>query len=193
MRTTKTFGTMTLLITLAIAGCKKDDTETPGVPEPVNENEVITTMRITFDDQGAGPDKVWEYRDVDGDGGNPAVITADTLAPNSTYHGTLVLLNESVTPVDTSSNEVLAENTVHQFFYQVAGTNVTFAYADTDDHGMPVGLRTTATTTTASAGTVTVTLRHEPNKSGANVAAGDITNAGGSTDVQVTFPAVVHP
>lgn len=180
-----------LLAASAITGCKKDD-DTPATPEPVNENELITTLRITFDDQGAGPDKVWEFRDADGDGGAPAVITADTLLPGATYHASLILLNESVSPVDTSSNEVLEEGVAHQFFYQVNGVGITFAYADADDNGKPIGLRTTATTTGPGSGTVKVTLRHEPDKNGANVAAGDITNAGGSTDLEVTFPAVVH-
>jgi hypothetical protein len=188
---TMKYAWLLLFAASAATACKKDE-DAPSMPEPVNENEVITTMRITFDDQGGGPDKVWQFRDADGDGGSPAVITADTLMPNAAYHASLLLLNESVSPVDTSSNEVLDENTLHQFFYQVSGVNVSFAYADTDDHGQPVGLATTATTTTPSNGTVRVTLRHEPDKSGANVAAGDITNAGGSTDIEVTFPAVVH-
>jgi hypothetical protein len=34
-------------------------------------------------------------------------------------------------------------------------------------------------------------LRHLPNKSAAGVAAGDITNAGGATDAQVTYPIVI--
>lgn len=180
-----------LLAASAITGCKKDD-ETPATPAPVNENELITTLRITFVDQGAGPDKVWQFRDADGDGGAPAVITADTLLPNATYHASLLLLNESVSPVDTASNEVLEEGVAHQFFYQVSGVGLAFAYADTDGNGKPIGLSTTASTATPGAGTVRVTLRHEPDKNGANVAAGDITNAGGSTDLEVIFPAVVH-
>lgn len=191
LKKTNKYVLLTLLGTSVLAACKKDD-DTPSTPAPVNENEVITTMRITFDDQGAGPDKVWEFRDADGDGGDPATLTADTLLPNSTYHASLLLLNESVDPVDTSSNEVLEENTLHQFFYQVSGVNVTFTYADTDDDGRPVGLQTHVATGTASAGTVKVTLRHEPDKGAAGVAAGDITNAGGSTDIEVDFPAVVH-
>jgi hypothetical protein len=42
-------------------------------------------------------------------------------------------------------------------------------------------------TSSAGSGTLTITLRHEPNKDGDNVADGDITNAGGETDVEVTF------
>ncbi|MBS1581367.1 MAG: type 1 periplasmic binding fold superfamily protein [Bacteroidetes bacterium] len=180
-----------LLAASAITGCKKDD-ETPATPAPVNENEVLTTLRITFVDQGSGPVKVWEFRDVDGDGGAPPTITADTLLTNAAYHASLLLLNESVSPVDTASHEVWDENTLHQFFYQVNGANIAFTYADADDNGHPVGLTTDVSTTDPSTGTVKVTLRHEPDKGAPGVAAGNITNAGGSTDLEVTFPAVVH-
>jgi hypothetical protein len=43
----------------------------------------------------------------------------------------------------------------------------------------------------AAAGTVVVILRHEPLKSAAGVATGSITNAGGATDAQVTYPVQV--
>ena len=36
-------------------------------------------------------------------------------------------------------------------------------------------------------GTITITLRHEPNKGGEGVSNGDITNAGGETDAQVSY------
>ena len=53
--------------------------------------------------------------------------------------------------------------------------------------GNPVGLSSTVTTTDAGSGNVTVVLRHEPDKSGDGVAAGDISNAGGEIDIEVTF------
>lgn len=185
--------TTALIAAMVLASaCKKDKDTTPTGPAPVNENEVLTTLRITFDDQGAGPDKVWEFRDIDGDGGTAPVITADTLAPNATYHATLLLLNEAADPVDTASHEVWDEGTLHQFFYQASGVDATFSYADADADGHPVGLSTHVATGNAGAGSVKVTLRHEPDKGAAGVAAGDITNAGGSTDIEVVFPAVVQ-
>jgi hypothetical protein len=191
MKTNMKYALMLLIAASAITGCKKDDDEET-TPPPVQENEVLTTLRVTFDDQGPGSDKVWEYRDVDGDGGNPAVITADTLLANANYTGTLLLLNESVSPVDTSINEVIDEATIHQFFYQVFGANITFHYADMDSNGKPIGIQTTVNTGTASSGTTKVTLIHECVKTAPGVSDGDITNAGGSTDIEVTFPAVVN-
>ena len=46
-------------------------------------------------------------------------------------------------------------------------------------------------TNAAGSGELQVVLRHEPDKFGANVSAGDITNAGGETDIEVMIPYVV--
>lgn len=187
------YTTWLLAGTLVFAGCKKDKEEDPITPAPVNENEVITTMIITFHDTTGGtPDKVWKFRDADGDGGNAPVITVDTLLANKVYHGSLLLLNETANPIDTSSNEVLEENTIHQFFYQVTGANLTFHYADTDDNGHPIGLETLVNVGAASTGQTKVTLIHECQKGNPGVSDGDITNAGGSTDIEVNFSMAIH-
>ncbi|MBC7439017.1 MAG: hypothetical protein H7250_03405 [Flavobacterium sp.] len=68
----------------------------------------------------------------------------------------------------------------------------TFAYADQDANGKPIGLAFTLTTGAATTGNLTVTLKHEPNKSAAGVSTGNITNAGGATDASVTYPIVVE-
>ena len=75
----------------------------------------------------------------------------------------------------------------HQFFFTATGANLTVGYADEDDNGNPLGLVTTLTTSDASSGTIQVVLRHEPDKSATGVQSGDITNAGGETDIEVTF------
>jgi hypothetical protein len=164
-------------LSLFISSCGED-------PEPVNEEEVITTLIMTFK-EGGNTAATFIFRD--------SVITTDTLAPGKVYDVTLELLNESVSPVDTITNEVKEEGTTHQFFFQPAsGLNISFTYNDTDDEGHPIGLSSAATTTAASAGKLTVTLRHEPDKHASGVASGDITNAGGETDVEVTFDVVIQ-
>ena len=44
----------------------------------------------------------------------------------------------------------------------------------------------------ASNGTVVVTLRHQPDKTASGVSSGDITYAGGETDIEVSFPLVIE-
>lgn len=167
--------------------CKEDN-------PPVNEEEVITTLRATFTPSAGGTTAVLQFRDIDGAGGNAAVITTDTLSANTDYNVSIEVLNESVTPVDTITHEIEEENEAHQFFFQpAAGLNLTFTYADTDDSGHhPIGLLSTAQAGVASSGDLIITLRHEPDKHGAGVEDGDITNAGGETDIQVTFDVVVQ-
>jgi hypothetical protein len=66
------------------------------------------------------------------------------------------------------------------------------AYDDMDGSGNPIGVANTYLTGDAGSGTFTVTLRHEPNKTAAGVADGDITNAGGETDIEVEFPVTIQ-
>lgn len=183
--------TMGLFAAWAITGCKPEENAVVA-PPPVNEEEVITTMVLSFDGQAGATDKELRFTDADGDGGGAPVFDLDTLQATSNYNVSIILMNEAANPVDTISNEVLVEGVDHQFFYQPTGANVTIAYADVDVNGNPIGLQTTMATGAASAGVLRVTLRHLPNKSAAGVAGGDITNAGGNTDIEVDFPLVIE-
>jgi hypothetical protein len=184
--------TAALLIASAITGCKKDDDDPAPIPPPVNQEEVITTMILNFDNVGAGADKELRFTDADGDGGGAPVFDLDTLDDASVYTVSIILLNETVNPVDTVSIEVLEEAEDHQFFFQPNGANISSIYSDADGNFNPIGLLTTMTTGAPSVGTLLVTLRHEPNKTAAGVSSGDITNAGGDTDIEVSFPLVIE-
>lgn len=183
------FALMTMALAAMLAGCKKDK-EGTDQPPVVNEEEVITTVRVHMENTTQHVHLEWN--DLDGDGGAAPVITADTLSADSTYTVEVELWNESVSPATDVSAEVAAEGVDHQFFFQVSGTGTTFAYADTDANGNPIGLAAVCTAGPAGTGTLTLTLRHQPDKFAAGVNAGDITNAGGETDVEVTFPLVVE-
>ncbi len=192
MNTNLKYLALTILIAATITGCKPEDDDPIAPTPPVNEEEVITTMILSFAGQAGATDKELRFTDADGDGGGAPIFDLDTLQAAANYNVSIMLLNETANPVDTISNEVLEEGLDHQFFFQTAGANITFAYADADANGNPIGLQTTTTTGAASMGTLKVTLRHEPNKSGAGVSSGDITNAGGETDVEVEFPLVIE-
>ena len=192
MKTQLKYMTMVLFAAAAITGCKKDEKDPLVPPPPANEEEVITTMILTFDGQAGAADKELRFTDADGDGGGVPVFELDTLQAASNYNVNMILLNGTVSPIDTISNEVLEEGVDHQFFFQPAGANITFAYSDADANGNPIGLQTTMASGTASVGSLKVTLRHEPDKTAAGVASGDITNAAGETDIEVTFPVVIE-
>ena len=68
------------LFTLLFVACSSDD---DAAPEPVNEEEVITTMIVTLN----GPDQVvLTYQDLDGDGPDAETLTVSgALSANTTY------------------------------------------------------------------------------------------------------------
>ncbi len=167
--------------------CEDDD------PIIVDEEELITTLRYTLTPSGGGTAVTMEFQDLDGDGGNDPIITGGTLAANTTYTGAMELLNESETPVEVITTEIEEEDAEHQFFFSTSGgLDVAVAYGDADADGNPVGLASTLTTGAASSGDFTIILRHEPDKFGTGVKEGDITNAGGETDIEVVFPVTVQ-
>lgn len=172
--------------TLCFSACK------PNEPEDPNEEELITTVKYTLTPVGGGTSITLSYKDLDGDGGVAATITGGTLAANKTYNGTIELLNEAESPAENITTEVSAEAADHQFFYKSTAANLNIAYADADANGKPLGVASTLTTGAATSGNLTITLRHEPNKSATGVASGDITNAGGETDIEVALPVSVQ-
>ena len=194
MKTIRTILSIAVAATVSLTACKKE--EKPSGPSgggPPNEEELITTLILSFTDI-ADPSQTYELRftDSDGDGGAAPVLVTDTLPAGRTLGLLVGLLDESVNPVDTVTNEVQAEAEEHQFFFQVSGAAMTVAYADQDANGQPVGVLNTVITGAPSEGTITVTLRHQPDKGAPGVAGGDITNAGGETDIEVTFPLVIQ-
>ncbi len=184
----KNYLPLTLLLTVALllTACKKDD---PKVP---NEEELITTVNYTLTPTGGGTAVVLSFKDLDGDGDDVPTIIGGTLSANQTYTGMLDLLNEAESPSESITEEILEEDEDHQFFFQSDVSDLIISYGDQDENGNPVGLNSTLTTGTVASGSITVILRHEPIKDASGVADGDITNAGGTTDIQVTFPVDVQ-
>ena len=176
-----------LLVIPAIfsTSCSNDDA-------PVNEEEVITTVRTTL--TGGGQVITLNSRDLDGDGPNAPVVTVSgNLVAGTTYIGSTEFLNELEDPAEDITVEVEEEGADHQVFYQLPSSIGTVTYTDTDANGKPIGLNFTLVAgTSGSTGTLTVTLKHLPNKTATGVAAGDITNAGGNTDAAVTFSVAVN-
>ncbi|SFD37965.1 type 1 periplasmic binding fold superfamily protein [Algibacter pectinivorans] len=189
MKTLKNLSVLFISV-LVFTACSNDDDN----PEPVNEEEVITTLTATLVPTTDGSTITLQTRDLDGDGPNAPVVTVSgTFAVNTTYNGTLALLNETESPAESITEEIEEEDEEHQFFFETTNSLATFDYEDFDEDSNPVGLAFTLTTSaTPGTGTLTITLRHEPNKSASGVSDGDITNAGGETDIQAVFNIAVE-
>lgn len=180
------FLSLLILGLFTITSCGGDD---PVVEPP---EEIITTLTYTLTPVSGGQTVVLSFQDLDGDGGNAPTVTGGTLAANTIYQGSIELLNESEEPAEDITAEVRELDLEHQFFFSTTVNGLAVTYSDVDANNNPLGLTTSVTTTDAGNGTLTVVLRHEPNKSASGVSDGDITNAGGETDIEVTFDITVE-
>ena len=137
--------TFIALISTQVA-CKKDKPLDPTNPAPNNPAELITTLKLIFTDSAnTSSVNTFVFKDADGDGGNaPTQFDTIQLNANSTYYVSVLLLNESVSPADTISNEVAEEANEHQFFFHYNGVNISLTYldADTNTPPLPLGLST---------------------------------------------------
>lgn len=172
--------------TFFLTSCSSDDDGN----EPINEEEVITTVKVAL--SGGSTPITLEWKQLDES--TVPEITGGTLEPNTTYTGTISILNELENPADNITLEIEEEADEHQFFYQVgSGLNISnLTYVDFDANGNPLGLIFSFDTGEASTGNFTITLRHDLNKNAAGVSDGQIANAGGETDVEVTFPLTIE-
>lgn len=175
---------LALTTIFTLNSCSNDDS-------PVVEEELITTLTATF--VGGGQTITLTSRDTDGDGPNaPVINVSGNFAAETTYSGSVQFLNELVNPAENITEEIEEKDLEHQIFYQISNSLGNFTYVDFDTDGNPLGLEFTFTTgANPGTGTITITLRHLLNKNAAGGSEGNLTNAGGSTDIEVSFPIVV--
>lgn len=173
-----------------VIACSEDEPEAPVIP---NEEELITTLKwqlISSDNQDT---LNFLFRDLDGDGGTAPTIETMDLKANTTYSASVQLLNELENPAEDITEEVSAEAEDHQFFYQTDITGLSVSYSDSDLNGNPVGIITSLSTSDASSGNLSITLLHMPDKFATGVAAGDMAQAGGESDISISFNLNVQP
>jgi len=205
-------------LALTFTACKKDKKTDPApAPTPVptpNPQEVITTMKVLI--FNGTVTTTYQFKDPDGDVGSlsgfygPGTASTSTqadsvinLVASKNYTVNLLLLDETKTPVDTISKEVLAEGADHMFFFNqaspigavpntslnITGTNLTIKYLDNDGATTPraIGLTTEWITgmMTTTKKELKITLRHQPGvKNG--------TYAPGETDVEIPFKIKIN-
>lgn len=180
------FLTMAFVASLLFISCDDDDQ-----PDDVHEEELITEIIVTLVPNGGGTTVTMTATDLDGEEGpNPPVYdVTGPLVSGVTYMGSIEFWNTTEDPAEDITEEVGEEADEHQVFYIPNGTlEVTVDYVDMDANNNPVGLDFTVNAGAASNGTLNVVLRHEPNKPND----GTLADAGGSTDVDVTFDVEVQ-
>jgi len=182
--------TIALLIFICVlSACKKNSKD---VAQPINPNdqELITTLTLVVSSPST-PNNIhyFSYRDLDGDGGNPPKIDTIRLLENTTYNVQLLVLDETKSPTDTTSKEIFKKKDMHQFFFSKGGPyDLTTTYLDSDDNGVPVGLKisiNTGSAFTIKTNKYKVVLKHQPGLKPTS-GMGDVYL--GETDVEVNFP-----
>lgn len=180
-----------LMLSLVVFACKKDDkTPTPSNPNgntpPPNEEELITTIVLTFTDtMGLTTPFTVTFADPDGDGGNaPTTHEVINLDSNKYYNVSIQFLDQSKTPAEDITQEVVAEADEHLICYNLSGTNLSVTRSDSDGT-YELGVLSFWSTGLPSSGTVTVVLKHQPGIKDGSCGIGD-------TDVEVVFDVVIH-
>lgn len=181
---------------LLVTGCSDDDDD----PEPVNEEEVITDLKLIFTNDANASDVVEaRAQDPDGDGAQELqVLDAINLETGKTYTLTFEIENNLEDPGEDIGVEINEEDDEHQFFFgftqdafgnpdgdgNIDNSADPLNYNDSDDNGNPVGLSTSWTTSSnqVSDGEFTVMLQHQPDLKDADTGA-DV----GDSDIDVTF------
>lgn len=169
-------------IILNLGSCKKEN-------QPHNEEELITTLKLKFTEVGGGTSTTFTFKDADGPGGAaPTVNETISLAPNKQYNCEITVLNESVSPAEDITTEIVNEADDHQFYFEPSGLGITVSNLNTDSKALPLGTTSRwATSATLATGTVKLTLKHKPGVK----AAGDLVSKG-ETDIEVNFAARIQ-
>jgi hypothetical protein len=174
------FGISSLILT----ACKTSEPKPNQAPD--NEYELITTVQLEFEDSLTQIKSYVIFKDLDGDGGNnPSQFDSIYLDTQRTYFMRILLLDESKTPTDTISNEVLDEANDHLFVFNVQGLNLDVQTLDKDQNSLPLGLYSRWITGSASIGKVNVTLKHQPGIK-------DGTATPGESDISLDFETQIR-
>lgn len=176
------FGFFALSIVLFTStGCNKDDGN-----DPDNEEELITTMVLTFND-GSGAPKSFTFEDLDGVGGSAPTIETIQLSASKTYTLSIEFFDKSEAGhTHNITEEVSEESAAHLVCFEALGNAPVPSIQDTDANGKPLGLQSQVVTGTSGTGKLTVSLKHEPDKSSASPC------TSGETDVEATFDVTIN-
>ncbi|MBL9016453.1 MAG: hypothetical protein JNL83_19855 [Myxococcales bacterium] len=190
-----TLSKTSMLATLMLAACGS-----PGGGAS-NDEEVITTLVLSFAPTGGGVSITAEFDDPDGEGGQAGTAQPINLAAGS-YTLTVGFQNRLEAPPEEITDEVRDEQEFHLVLFTgtavAAAGPLTHSYGDQDANGLPVGL-TSSVMARAGTGQLTVTLRHMPPEEPPVKAADTVMLAkqngietlGGSTDATATFLVTV--
>ena len=182
--------------------CSSDD-----APPPLeNEEEVITTVTLTFEPEGGGEAVTASWEDADGEGAGVPVVDNIILAPDTEYTLSITLTNaiDPDSPEDITE-EVRTEADEHMFFFgwteglmadpsgdgNIDDRADPVNYEDSDGT-LPLGLITRWTTGqpatgVPATGTFRLLLKHQP-----DIKSATSTSGNGETDVNIEWEMTIQ-
>ncbi len=169
-----------LLSGIVITSCKKKDDKND------DEEENITTVKVVLTPVSGGTPQTFTWKDIDGPGGNAPVIDQINLIPSFAYQCILQFLDESKTPAEDKTGEIVSEADDHQVYFEPTG-NLTVNNLNNDSRGLPLGTSSAWLTGAAGTGSIKITLKHKPGQK----ASGDPVTKG-ETDIEVTMPVRIQ-
>ncbi|WP_026967456.1 hypothetical protein [Algoriphagus terrigena] len=184
-------------LTFGFASCESED------PVPENEGELITDVTLIFQEIDAGGNPVgtpFTASAVDPEGieiGSSPTIEPITLAKGKSYKMTINAFN-NIENEDITA-EIFEEADEHQFFFLGTAFSSNILGIEYDDPGSIIlGIRTilnVSASPTSNNGQMQVVLRHDLDKSfpgATNPNFANFVQAGGETDLDITFPVVIN-
>ena len=188
MKNTKLFLSAFFCLML-ITSCSNDDDN----PAPVNEEELITNVTLTFTNNADAADVVVLASVApDGQDGTSTETVTGNFTSGAVYSLSLAITNASESPADDVLNDdIIPEADEHFFVYAVNGINLTMTRDSGDvagPDGNKLGVNTSWTAGAVSTGNVQITLVHEPTGADDSNEFGSVT--GGSEDLNITFSSV---
>lgn len=180
------FASMVVLSTLLISFSACNTDEPKPDDEPNNESELITTFKIELKDSLTNQIKIFYFKDLDGEGGNPTTqLDTIRLKSQSVYLCSVFMLDESKNPVDDITEEIKEEADEHLLVYKVTAANLSINITDKDSKNLPLGLLSNWVVGNASNGQLLVSLKHQPDIK-------DGSTDKGETDVEINFPVIIR-
>jgi hypothetical protein len=177
---THLFFFLTVAVFFNATRCKKPDDQ-PFKPKPQTDHEIITGIKLTFEDvNDVAPDVVVQFSDPDGVGGNnPIQFDTIRLLAQTTYSVVIQLYNESVSPIKEVTENIRNLGSEHLFCFSPTGVSIAISLTDSDGT-YPIGFSSNWVIGNAGIGNLQVRLKHQTSGK-------DGTCNPGSTDVEVNF------
>ncbi len=157
--------------------------------DPKDDPEQITKVVFTLVNTNNGKKSIFSYSDIDGSGGADPIVSNAVLESNVIYKGSISFIDETTSPQEEVTEEIIDESATHQIFYEAKGeVNLSVIGSDRDVNGNSFGLKSNVFTGGPSTGKLNVTLQHDVVKPNNN----SLNEAGGELDISVEFDVVIE-